>query len=32
MSKVRVGIIGAGNCASSFIQGLEYYRHADPDT
>ena len=32
MSKVRVGIIGAGNCASSFVQGLEYYRHADPDT
>ncbi|MBV8528939.1 MAG: inositol-3-phosphate synthase [Candidatus Dormibacteraeota bacterium] len=32
MSKVRVGIIGAGNCASSFIQGLEYYRHADPET
>ncbi len=32
MSKVRVGIIGAGNCASSFVQGLEYYRHADPET
>jgi myo-inositol-1-phosphate synthase len=30
MSKVRVGIIGVGNCASSFVQGLEYYRHADP--
>ena len=30
MSKVRVGIIGVGNCASSFVQGLEYYRHAEP--
>jgi myo-inositol-1-phosphate synthase len=24
--KVRVGIVGVGNCASSFIQGLSYYR------
>jgi myo-inositol-1-phosphate synthase len=29
MSKVRVGIIGVGNCASSFVQGLEYYKHAE---
>ena len=28
MSKVRVGIIGVGNCASSLIQGVEYYRDA----
>lgn len=28
MPKVRVGIIGAGNCASSFIQGVEYYKRA----
>jgi myo-inositol-1-phosphate synthase len=27
-SKVRVGIIGVGNCASSFVQGLSYYRDA----
>jgi myo-inositol-1-phosphate synthase len=27
-SKVRVGIVGVGNCASSFIQGLSYYREA----
>ncbi len=27
-SKVRVAIIGVGNCASSFVQGLHYYRHA----
>lgn len=25
--KVRVGIVGVGNCASSFIQGLAYYRN-----
>lgn len=28
MPKVRVGIIGVGNCASSFIQGVEYYKNA----
>jgi myo-inositol-1-phosphate synthase len=27
-SKVRVGIVGVGNCASSFVQGLSYYRDA----
>lgn len=27
-SKVRVAIIGVGNCASSFVQGLYYYRNA----
>jgi myo-inositol-1-phosphate synthase len=27
-SKVRVGIVGVGNCASSFVQGLSYYREA----
>ncbi len=27
-SKVRVAIIGVGNCASSLIQGVEFYRHA----
>src|SRR5581483_3376259 len=26
--RVRVGIVGVGNCASSFVQGLSYYRHA----
>jgi myo-inositol-1-phosphate synthase len=26
---IRVGIVGAGNCASSFVQGLHYYRNAD---
>src|SRR3569832_157590 len=26
--RVRVGIVGVGNCASSFVQGLSYYRNA----
>src|SRR3954471_11722715 len=26
--KVRVGIVGVGNCASSFVQGLSYYANA----
>jgi myo-inositol-1-phosphate synthase len=29
--KVRVAIIGVGNCASSFVQGVHYYRDADPN-
>jgi len=29
--KIRVAIIGVGNCASSLVQGVEYYRHADPN-
>jgi myo-inositol-1-phosphate synthase len=28
--KVRVAIVGVGNCASSFVQGVEYYKDADP--
>ncbi|WP_132251077.1 inositol-3-phosphate synthase [Methylobacterium segetis] len=28
---VRVGIVGVGNCASSFVQGLHYYRDAGPE-
>ena len=28
--KVRVAIIGVGNCASSFVQGVQHYRDADP--
>ena len=31
MSKVRLAIVGVGNCASSLVQGLEYYREADPN-
>jgi myo-inositol-1-phosphate synthase len=29
--KVRVAVIGVGNCASAFVQGVHYYRDADPD-
>src|ERR671911_1847327 len=28
--KVRVAIVGVGNCASSFVQGVQFYRDADP--
>ena len=28
-NKVRVAIVGVGNCASSLVQGVEYYRDAD---
>ena len=28
--KVRVAIIGVGNCACSFVQGVHYYADADP--
>ena len=30
-SKVRVAIVGVGNCASSLVQGVEYYRGAAQD-
>ncbi len=29
-NKIRVAIAGVGNCASSLVQGIEYYRNADP--
>ncbi len=29
--KVRVGIIGVGNCASALVQGVEFYKHARED-
>ena len=29
--KVRVAIIGVGNCANSFMQGLTYYKDAKPE-
>jgi myo-inositol-1-phosphate synthase len=30
MGAIRVAIVGVGNCASSLVQGVEYYRNADP--
>ena len=33
MGKIRVAIIGVGNCASSLVQGVRYYKKArDPDS
>src|ERR1700761_7476144 len=32
MGKVRIAIAGVGNCASSLVQGLEYYKDAADDT
>jgi len=30
MGSIRVAIVGVGNCAASLVQGVEYYRDADP--
>jgi myo-inositol-1-phosphate synthase len=32
MAKIRLAIVGVGNCASSLLQGLEYYRHSANET
>lgn len=31
MGKIRVAIVGVGNCASSLVQGVEFYRGVDDD-
>ncbi|TWP38292.1 inositol-3-phosphate synthase [Leekyejoonella antrihumi] len=31
MGSVRVAIVGVGNCASSLVQGVEYYKDASPE-
>ena len=31
MSKIKIAIVGIGNCASSLIQGIQYYRNKTPD-
>ena len=31
MGKINVAIIGVGNCASSFVQGVHYYKQASED-
>jgi myo-inositol-1-phosphate synthase len=31
LGKIRVALIGVGNCASSLVQGLEFYRHSAGD-
>ena len=30
-SKIRVGIVGVGNCAASLVQGVHYYHDANPE-
>src|SRR4029078_887470 len=32
MSSVRVAIVGVCNCAASLVQGVEYYKDADPQS
>jgi myo-inositol-1-phosphate synthase len=32
MGSVRVAIVGVGNCAASLVQGVEFYKDADPET
>ncbi|HEV2365548.1 MAG TPA: NTP transferase domain-containing protein [Caulobacteraceae bacterium] len=32
MAKIRVAIVGVGNCASSLVQGVTYYRQANDNT
>ncbi len=29
--KIRIGIVGVGNCASSLIQGIHYYKDKNPE-
>lgn len=31
MKKIKLAVAGIGNCASSLIQGIEYYKYADED-
>jgi myo-inositol-1-phosphate synthase len=31
MGRIRIAVAGVGNCASSLIQGIEYYRSLDKD-
>ncbi|HAJ78528.1 MAG TPA: inositol-3-phosphate synthase [Fibrobacteres bacterium] len=31
MKKIGIGIIGVGNCASSLVQGIEYYKTKTPE-
>lgn len=32
MTAIRIAVVGIGNCASSLVQGLEYYREGTNDT
>lgn len=32
MGAINVAVVGVGNCAASLVQGVEYYRNADPES
>jgi len=32
MSKIKVALVGVGNCASAFLQGLQYYKKCESET
>lgn len=32
MDKIKIAIVGVGNCASSLIQGIHYYRNKNPES
>lgn len=31
MQKIKIAIAGIGNCTSSLVQGIEYYRDKSPE-
>ncbi len=31
MDKIKIGIIGVGNCTSALLQGIEYYKNKNGD-
>jgi len=31
MAKIRIAVVGVGNCTSSLLQGIAYYRHKKPE-
>lgn len=31
MGKIKIAVVGIGNCASSLLQGIQYYRNRQPD-
>ena len=31
MSKIKIAVVGIGNCASSLIQGIYYYQDKNPE-
>ena len=31
MGRIKIAIVGVGNCASSLVQGIEYYKRVRPD-